>query len=163
MKKLMLIRHGSTQNNSKVKDIERQLTQQGIEDSLSLGKFIRESNSVPDLIISSSAQRAKTTANNLIAGGTLKSIFLVEEAIYGGNSNFLLYLLSEQDNSYNNICLVGHEPHFSTFIYNMTNCNNFILNTANLAIIDVEIEKWEHIEYKKGILSLHITPNELKL
>ena len=163
MKKIMLIRHGAAETNIKIRDIDRTLTSKGIQNSFSLGRFIKDSNNLPDLIISSNAIRAKITADNLILGGNLDSKFLIENSIYGGNSAYLLYLLSEQSNNYNTICLVGHEPHFSTFIYNMTNYDKFSLNTANLAVLDIKIDKWENIEYKKGILSLLITPNELKL
>ena len=163
MKTLMLIRHGAAQIQSGLNDFDRPLTTSGVENSLSLGQFILESKNIPDLIISSTAKRAKGTAENIIKGGKLGSDLLFEDSIYGGNSSFLLYLLSEQKNSYNNICLVGHEPHFSNFIYNITNKKNFIFETANLVIIKLNIKKWENVNYKKGRILLIIKPNELKL
>jgi phosphohistidine phosphatase len=163
VKKLLILRHAHAPLNKSLADHDRSLSERGVLDSQLIGRFILDKNIAPDLIISSSAKRALSTSENIIYSGNLKNDFVVKPTIYASDSSFILNLLSEQKNKYETICLVGHEPHLSTFIYNMTSCNNFILNTANLAIIDVEIEKWEHIEYKKGILSLHITPNELKL
>ena len=163
MKKLLIIRHGDAPLNNLLNDHNRPLSKQGVLDTQLIGRYILEKKIVPDLIISSSAKRTISTAENIIYGGNLENKYFVNSSIYGGDSSFLLYLLSEQKNIYKTICLIGHEPHFSTFICNMTNNNKITFKTANLAVLDIDIVKWEHIEYKKGILSLHITPNELKL
>ena len=51
-----------------------------------------------------------------------KKIFgAIEKLIYGGSVNTLISLLNKQNDRHNTICLVGHEPIFSSFVEKITN------------------------------------------
>ena len=63
MKTLLILRHAkSSWNNLDLPDYDRPLNKRGKRDAPRMGDFLRHQDLVPDLIISSTAKRAKKTA-----------------------------------------------------------------------------------------------------
>ena len=63
MKTLYLIRHAkSSWDDSTLTDFERPLNERGINDAPKMGKLLKEKNIIPELLISSPANRAISTA-----------------------------------------------------------------------------------------------------
>ena len=85
--------------------------------SISYAVFcLKKKDQIPDIVISSSANRAKTTAELAINTGNWSSNFYIDERIYGRSSDFLLELAKLIDDKHKSICFVGHEPTCSSFI-----------------------------------------------
>jgi len=162
MKKVLVLRHGKAENIGGIQDHDRELHPLGVSDSKLIGIYIAEINTIPDLVISSSAIRAHSTAKNVINAGSWHSKLVVNPSIYGGRPEYLLYLLAEQSEKYNSVCLVGHEPNFSTFIALSTDNIYRPFGTANIALIEFSIDKWSDIKFGEGILSWLISPKSLK-
>ena len=58
MKKLFLIRHAKSDwSDNTLKDFDRGLNARGLKDAPFIGKFLKNKNIIPDLIISSPALR----------------------------------------------------------------------------------------------------------
>jgi len=162
MKSVLLFRHGQAgwENNIFGKDYDKPLTPNGIKDAEKMGVYLSKINNIPDLIISSSANRAKTTMELAYKGGGWKSKINFETKIYGGNPNFLLELINKQNNKYDSICLFGHEPNFSHFISLATE-EYQILNTASVAKINFKTNQWKKVRFKEGYLDWLINPTKL--
>jgi phosphohistidine phosphatase len=63
MKTLLVLRHAkSSWKNANLADFDRPLNKRGKRDAPRMGELLRREGIVPDLIISSSAERALTTA-----------------------------------------------------------------------------------------------------
>ena len=90
MKSIILFRHGQAgwENNIFGEDYDKPLTLMGIKEAEKMGMFLSDINSSPDLVISSTAFRAKTTAELAHKAGDWGSIINFESKIYGGNSDF---------------------------------------------------------------------------
>ena len=161
MKSIMILRHAEAALNSKI-DHNRSLTIKGEKDSNKIGQYIESINHIPQLVITSSANRALSTAKNVISAGKWGSNLNIESSIYGGKPDYLLSLLSKQKNEYDIICLIGHEPNFSTFIAKITDNIYRPLRTASIVLINLDIVKWENIQFGMGTLSWHIEPKLLK-
>ena len=163
MKSIIIFRHGSTNDATEYqRDYDRTLTPRGIKDAQKMGRYLSGKNSNPDLVLSSSAVRARQTAEAAHAAGEWKSKFFLEPKIYGGNPYFLLDLIKQQEDIYNSICLVGHEPDFSSFISKLTNTYiNF--PTASMAKIDFNIKEWIRIDFEIGALDWLTHPKDLTL
>jgi len=163
MKKIIIFRHASANNATEYQeDYDRTLTPRGIKDAEKIGCYLSAKNSKPDLVLSSSAVRAKQTAETAHATGNWKSSFFLEPKIYGGDPCFLLDLIKEQKNSYNSICLIGHEPHFSSFIGKLINSTTYIyFPTAAVAKINFNIREWSRIDFGIGVLDWLIHPKDL--
>ena len=63
MKSVILFRHGKSDwNASYGSDHDRPLNSRGIKAAKKMGLFLSTKNQIPDIVISSTATRAKTTA-----------------------------------------------------------------------------------------------------
>ena len=111
MKKLYLIRHAkSSWKNLSLDDFERPLNKRGKCDAPFMGELLRAKNILPDLILASSALRAKSTAE-IIAKKLKASKKIVFDAdIYEASSSTLESIISSIDDKYNTLFLVGHNP-----------------------------------------------------
>ena len=163
MKSVILFRHGKSDWQAPYgNDHERPLAKRGVEAAMKMGKFLFEKNQVPELVISSTAVRAKTTVELAINSAKWTSKLVLERGIYGGSPDFLLELIHSQDDVYNSICLVGHEPNFSFFISRASNQDYIHFTTANMAKINFDINMWSKLQFGNGILEWHQKPKDIK-
>jgi len=162
MKTVILFRHGKSDWKTNYgRDHDRPLARRGIKAAKKMGVYLSNIQEIPDLIISSTALRAKTTAELALKSGGWSSQLILERNIYGSSINDLIYILNQQNPKINIICLVGHEPTFSSFLTYSTNspCPKF--PTASMARIDFKTNIWKEISFGKGILAWMIKPKEL--
>ena len=163
MKSVILFRHGKSDWDAPYgSDHERPLAKRGVEAAKKMGIFLHAKNQIPELVISSTAVRAKTTVELAMDSAKWTSKLVLERGIYGGSPDFLLELIHSQDDIYNSICLVGHEPNFSMFISRATNDNYVNFTTANMAKINFDAQEWSRIFFGDGTLEWHQKPKELK-
>tara|TARA_Y100000768_G_C23743820_1_gene570605 strand:- start:133 stop:624 length:492 start_codon:yes stop_codon:yes gene_type:complete len=163
MKSVILFRHGKSDWNASYRaDHDRPLNNRGIKAAKKMGQFLVARDQIPDLIISSTAVRAKTTALLVIESANWESKFILESGIYGGSPEYLLDLVHSQDDQYSSICLVGHEPNFSSFISQATGQEYLDFTTANMAKINFNVDQWIKVQFLKGKLEWHQQPKNLK-
>ena len=158
---IIIFRHGKSDWNAIYdKDHNRPLSKKGFNASKKMGRYLADIKQVPDIVISSSATRAKSTATLAIKAGNWNSHFLIDDRIYGRSSNFLLELTHLLDNSHNSVCFVGHEPTCSSFISLCTfHSQNF--KTGSMAKIDYKKINRNEIKFGEGILDWIKTPKEV--
>ena len=162
MKSIILFRHGESDFNLDFnQDHERPLTLSGIKDVGKMGKYLAQKNELPNLVISSTAVRAKTTAEIAMDIGKWPCNIVLESKIYGGKPKFLLNLIQNQDNKLLSICLVGHEPNFSRFIAESTDSDYLQFPTATMAKINFDVNSWKKITMGFGNLIWIVSPKEL--
>ena len=125
-----------------------------------MGVFLKKKNQIPDIVISSSAERAKTTAELAIKSGNWNSNFYIDERIYGRSSDFLLQLAKLIDDKHKNICFVGHEPTCSSFI-SLSTFHSARFKTASMAKINFPLKSWSEVEFGNGTLEWLISPKEI--
>ena len=162
MRSVILFRHAEAEWIGKTgSDHDRVLSPNGIKDAEKMGIYISKKNNIPELVISSTAIRAKTTAEVAIKSGKWGSPFQLEAGIYGGNPEFLLKLAKRQEEKVISVCFVGHEPNFSSFIAHATNNTYKNFPTASIAKIDFDVKSWEDVVFGFGILDFLVYPQEL--
>ena len=92
---IIIFRHGKSDWNAVYgKAHDRPLSKSGVNAAKKMGIFLREKDQIPDIVISSSALRAKSTAELAIKAGNWSSNFYIDERIYGRSSDFLLQFCS---------------------------------------------------------------------
>ena len=159
---IILFRHGKSDWNVNYEsDHERPVSKRGIKAAKKMGRYLSNIDQVPGLIMSSTALRALNTAEIAINAGKWSSDLVLEKKIYESSVETLKNIISKQNDKYNSICLVGHEPTFSSFI---EGCNNSIWSrfpTASMARINFNINRWCDIDIKLGSLVWLIRPKEL--
>ena len=162
MKTLYLIRHAkSSWKEMNIRDKERPLNQRGKRDAPVMGKLLKKMNIKPDLIISSPAVRALTTAKFIAKEIEYpKSEIVIVENFYMADSIELSDEVSKSDDKYKNIMLFGHNPGI-TDLLNLL-CKENIDNTCSIACIQFEIDSWGEIKSKKGKLVFFEFPKKVK-
>ena len=161
MKTLYLVRHAKSSWKHNLEDHERPLKKRGIKDTALVCKTLETDFLKPDLILSSTAVRAKTTAKHFIGHLDLQHIeFALEKNLYDFSGSELMHVITSCDNSIDKLMVFGHN-------YAITN----VVNTYGSKIIDnvptcgyieihFETDSWEKL--KKGITVNTVFPKDLK-
>ena len=136
-KTLYIARHAKSDwNDSTLSDFERPLNKRGKRDAPFMANVLKEKGINPELILSSPATRAKTTAEHYheTLGGELR----FDERIYEASHISLLYLVQEMFQEVDNLMIVGHNPGLTAL--NDMLSNKSIYNLATAAVIAIEFE-----------------------
>jgi len=115
MKTLFLVRHAkSSRDDPSLPDRDRPLDDRGKLDAPKMGKRLAKRDVKPDLLLSSPALRALTTAQ-LIAEqvGYKGNDIVVDDRLYASNADDLLAVISALDKKLNCVMLFGHNPEFT--------------------------------------------------
>ncbi|MFH0736097.1 MAG: phosphohistidine phosphatase SixA [bacterium] len=163
MKNLILIRHAkSNQNISSVSDKERPLNARGKKAAPFMAEYIKKKGVRFDLLISSPAERAYSTAKKFadIFEYNRKEIKIVEE-LYGAAIHEILDVIHAIDDKHNCVALVGHNPDLTQFNNYMV--DTFIDNipTCGIASLEFDINSWKDIEQGVGKLLFFEYPKKL--
>ena len=164
MKSIILFRHGKSDWNANYhEDHNRPLSDRGVKAAKKMGKYLHIIQQKPNLVISSIALRAKATAQIAKKYGDWDADLILEKRIYESSVNELINILNEQKSVIDLICLVGHQPTLSSFIFEMTNSSWVKFQTAAMARINFNIENWDELKIGEGKLSWLKKPKEIDL
>ena len=162
MKSILLFRHGKSNWKAQYEgDHERPLSNRGVKAAKLMGKYVFQIKQVPEKIISSTALRAKCTAELALKFGNWNSEISLNTNIYDCSIETLKTIIADQNQNVNYICLVGHQPTLSFFLNEITGENLSAFPTASMAKINLPIYRWKEIEHAKGVLSWFKKPKEL--
>lgn len=147
MKTLMLLRHAkSSWKDDTLSDHERPLNKRGTKTAPMMGHLIRDQELVPNLIASSTAVRARTTAQAAAeACGYPAELTLTDELYLATAGEILRYVQERTDETLERILLVGHNPGMEDLV-NMLSGQREPFPTAALAVFELEIDTWRKAE-----------------
>ena len=144
MKTLTLVRHAkSSWKDSSLADRDRPLNKRGKRDAPDMGRRIAAAGIRPSLIVSSPAVRAWTTAK-VIAGeiGYPREFLQRDNALYLASVDSILDVIASQDNGFNSLMLVGHNPGFTDFAnYLVPGLTNNV-PTAGVICVELDSDDW---------------------
>jgi phosphohistidine phosphatase len=117
MKKLYLIRHAkSSWKDITLDDFERPLNKRGKKDAPFMAELVKEKNIIPDLIISSPANRAQTTAKTFHEKLNPKKDILFDKELYFPSLEQLVERIKNIDDSCETVFIFSHNPVLNEFI-----------------------------------------------
>lgn len=145
-KRLFLIRHAkSSWKDAGLSDYERPLNKRGKRDAPFMGKLLCDKNISPDLIMTSYAERAKSTA--LLIAKELdypEEKIVIEKKLYEAMNKDILDIIRKTDEKIKVLFLFGHNPALTT-LHNYI-CNQFIDNIPTCGITEYEFDdEWKNI------------------
>lgn len=145
MKILYLIRHAKSDwSIGHLSDIDRPLNERGYGDAHKMSLILKEKKVFPDLIISSPAVRAISTA--LIFCRTLNydpKTILINKNLYNTSVKDYLKSISEINDQHNIVFLFGHNPTITNTANTLTNAMTEEMPTCAIAGMQSEAENWE--------------------
>jgi phosphohistidine phosphatase len=139
-------------------DIDRPLHETGYVEAYAVAAKHFKLQQIPDLIITSPAVRAFSTA--LIFQRTLQvplTRFLINEKLYEADLNDLYELVAELDDRFPSVMLVGHNPSFSMLASKYDTSINHV-PTAGVVRFEFDVEKWRHSSYINAELRQFVHP-----
>ena len=163
-KLLLILRHAkSSWEFEELSDHDRPLNNRGKRDAPLMGRKLLKQQLVPQLIISSSAVRAHSTARKVAKACGYEDEILIDPVLYGSGYSDYLNVLINQEDKHDIIMLVGHNPISEQLVEVLTG-EIVTMPTCAIACISLPITSWKQIIAKtKGQLLNLWRPKELKL
>lgn len=162
MKTLLILRHAKSDwGNSKLSDHDRPLNDRGQYDAPRMGAWLKHKNLVPELIISSTAERALTTAELVALACDFAGELRTERDFYLAGPPTYIDMLNGLPDSYERVLVVGHNPGMEELVALLTDKDR-PMGTANLAMVELPIESWRELSlFSDGRLRHHWQPKDL--
>ena len=169
MLSLLLLRHAkSSWDDSSLADFDRPLAPRGEEAALRMGAYMAAHDLVPDLILCSTAQRARQTLKLVLRhlGADLPTRFA--DALYLATPGALLACLGKAGAA-QRVMVVGHNPGMHRLAATLAGKGDgkslkalgAKFPTAALAVLTFEAQGWSKIARGGGRLTLFMTPKRL--
>ena len=145
MKTLTIFRHAkSSWDFPDLTDHDRPLNKRGKRDAPIMGERLKESGIRPSLIVSSPAVRAWKTARTVAKQIGYPVEFLQREpGLYHAGVNKLLDIIAVQDDGFNNIVIVGHNPGLTDLANELVPGLTSNLPTAGFIAIRIDTDDWD--------------------
>jgi len=161
MKSIIFIRHAeATPISINITDFNRPLNNQGIKDAKLIGNFIYNNNKSIDMIISSSANRAISTAKIIAKQIDFNKTIDEKKTIYNATPNQIIDIINKLNNNFQIIVLCGHNPALHILSEQLTNKKINHFSTCSIVKINFNVKYWENI--KLGKLEYFFSPRILK-
>ncbi len=161
MKTLLLLRHAkSGWSDANLTDFDRPLNERGRHDAPLIGRLLGKRKIVPDLIISSPAERAKQTILLVTESAGFSIMPHYDAAIYEATVARLLELIAQIEDTSDSVLLVGHNPGLEELLMHLTG-DARRMTTASLANIIFDVAAWSQIKEGSGRLQWLLTPQDL--
>ena len=149
---LILLRHGKSDWNTDESDFNRPITDRGKRGAQHIGVWLAQNGLKPDVVISSPAERARTTAQKMMkAMGETDHYIIYDKRIYEATVNDLLDVLSCVSRDTKRVILVGHNPGLEQLLTYLCDkkmavpADDKLLTTAALAHLSLSCQ-WKKIK-----------------
>jgi len=162
-KTILILRHGKSDWNADYgTDHERPLAARGRKASRRIGVFLESAGLIPDLVLTSTAVRARETLR--LASEACGWTCAVKETreLYLAGEQKILEIIRRQPDSVSRLMLVGHNPTWENLVRHLIGGGVIRMPTAALAGIRMPVGRWKDIRTGAGVLEFLITPKLLK-
>lgn len=159
MKTLLVLRHAkSSWKDVGVSDHERPLNKRGRRDAPRVGRLLVALKLIPDLTVTSSAVRALSTANEVVAGCGIADPVLVDSRLYLADPETIIDVVQSLGGDAERLLVVGHNPGCAELVGLLTGSSEEF-PTAALAQVELSIDDWSELRGStRGRLEMLWTP-----
>jgi len=161
---LYLIRHGKASwSDPSLDDFDRPLKRRGLRDSLRMGRYLAQERNPPELILSSPALRAFSTARSLReAAGLGVDEVVTDGRIYSAEMLDLLQVIREISATTHTAYLIGHNPALQELAMSLTRHHLEKFRTCGMAELLLEVSCWREVTLGCGQLLRYVDPKLLQ-
>src|SRR5262249_1716461 len=161
MRRLMLLRHAKSDwTRAGARDHERTLAPRGREAVPRIGAYMAHHGLMPELVLCSTATRARETWDLVAKAFTTKPALLYEVRIYEAGPSALFDVVKESKSDVHALLLVGHNPGMHEFAQRLiasgdTDARARLTEkypTGALAVIDFAVDDWSKLQPRSGRL-----------
>lgn len=151
MKTVYFVRHAKSSWKFDLRDHDRPLNKRGKRDAPNMGILLKQMNVLPDVIYSSSAVRANTTANTIAeAIGFPVDDIIINSNLYHAGTIEVVPLIRKLDNQVDSVMFFGHNPGFTDLANELG--DEFIMNVPTCGAVGVEfdVDDWSAVNEENG-------------
>jgi len=174
MRRLLLLRHAkSSWNQGNLDDAARPLAPRGRRAAPLMGRLIRGRKLVPDLVLCSTAVRARQTLELVtaewerMAGPGARSE--LRTSLYLASAAELLSAVKRLDDDIERAMIVGHNPGMASLASLLATTGDtealkvmaMKFPTAALAVIEFDVDSWKAVLPDAGRLQSFVRPRDL--
>ncbi len=153
-KEIFIVRHGkSSWEMNDISDIDRPLKLRGIRNAYEMARRLKIERKVPQVFISSPANRALHTAIIFLTVFELPyNKLIIDKRLYGNGLKEILDLIKSQPDDFSKLMIFGHNPDFTELVRKYAKSTIFEIPTCGIAKFDFRCEKWSKIG-KEAVIS----------
>ncbi|RYF92424.1 MAG: histidine phosphatase family protein [Chitinophagaceae bacterium] len=144
MKQLLIVRHAkSSWENFAVPDFERPLNDRGKKDAPMMAERLVRSGISPDLLVTSTAKRARKTAEFFARAFKLNDEQILEvPELYEASIETFFDVVSRTPGSASTVILFSHNPGITGFVNTLTNTRIDDMPTCAVFACSCDIDRW---------------------
>ncbi len=163
MKTLIVLRHAKSLWDSKLRDIDRPITDKGRNRTLLISNFLKENNIAIDYVVSSPAVRAMETANIICTqqGFPLDNI-VIDKNLYFVNTEKYYEAVFAISDEKNTALIIGHNPMITSFVNELISEPISNMPTSGLLVISFDTTQWNLILNAEKNITHLIFPKKLE-
>ena len=159
MKQLIVVRHAKSDwGNPDLRDFDRPLNKRGKTNAPEMAHRLVKKGIKPQLIVSSPALRALTTAKFFADTWQMPLSAIQEEpSIYEAPVSSLLNVINNLDNKFEQIAMFGHNPGLTDLV-GYLNGHIYEMPTCGVVILEFPFDDWAMISEGTGKVVLFDYP-----
>ena len=158
---LILVRHAQAGQSPSHGDFDRTLTPTGERDARHLGRWLVERHDSVEKIITSTAIRAKQTAEILAEEFKQKNILEEDEELYEASVRTALSVVTEIESGYRKVIVVGHNPTITYLADYLTATPVENMIPGSMVEIEFDHLNWKEVSQNSGIFKIYQTSEDL--
>ena len=156
MKTLLILRHAkSSWRELGLSDHDRPLNKRGKRDAPRIGSLLSREDLLPDLIISSTAVRARKTAQLVMEASGYDGELRLEGDLYAAEPQAYVDILQALPDEIGRVMVVGHNPGLEELLEQLTR-DAESLPTAALAQVSLNLEAWQDLDEDTQASLIHL-------
>ena len=162
-RRITLLRHAKSDwSGPNLDDYDRPLNARGKHDAPRMGQQLRKRGLQPQLILSSPALRAITTARIVAAElGYEQESIQTDADLYHASPSTILRVLRNRGASYTDVMLVGHNPGLSDLANQIGDISIDNIPTCGAFTVELNADSWDTLGTAAGHLAWFDYPKNL--
>jgi phosphohistidine phosphatase len=158
---LLLMRHAkSSWDNPAWTDHDRPLNDRGDRDAPRMAKILKDRGLTPSHIVSSTAKRARTTAELVADSIGFKGEIVLEPRLYLATPSDWDFVVKRFPDEHETILCVGHNPGLEQILRKWSG-EDLEMPTAAVAIVEVTVSQWNEYDRHGLTVSDLLRPKEI--
>ena len=157
---LYLVRHAkSSWSDASLSDRDRPLNGRGRKSAPNMGSRLAAGGHHPELIVSSPARRAFSTAKKIAKELAFnKSEIVTDESMYFSGTGGMVGMLESLDDRYGKVMIVGHNPAMTSLLNLLSEASVYNMPTCAIALIAFDMASWSELGAVGGKLLVYDFP-----
>ncbi|MFC6268255.1 SixA phosphatase family protein [Frigoriflavimonas asaccharolytica] len=158
MKTLILVRHAKSDWQFPIPDFERPLNERGLKNAPKMAEFLFRKNISIDQMITSSANRAKSTCEFFAEKYQIN--FSETRELYHANERQFLKVITNADENSQSLAIFSHNNSISEFANSLCG-TDLIFKTCGVAIFTINSETWAEFEFAAKEFMQYYSPKTI--